>query len=428
MFKHYVKTAFKVFRRRKFFTFVSLFGITLTLTVLMIATAIIDFILGSAPPATRHDRTLFVTRLVATGEGSFSKGPPGYDILDRTVRGLPSAERVSIFDLGNTVTSFRDDIRLDLRMKRTDGQFWQILDFEFLEGGPFTDDDEAAGRHVAVITAAARDKLLSPLDPPKGTQLLSGAGPAVGRSIVVNQQRFEVVGVVKDVSRLSAMAYAEVWTPLSTAPSKENRKYIVGGFSAVVLAPDQARMLAIDAELQSRLADFELPEPHTRIICHAETMFDAMARQIIGGDGAGDGQGWAALLRLVMIVAVVLFMLLPTVNLANLNTSRILERASEIGVRRAFGASKTTLLLQFVVENVLLTLVGAAVSLLLSGAILHLLTSTGVAPYADFSLNIRTLACGVAIALFFGVFSGAYPAWRMSKLNPIAALGGRSSC
>ena len=51
-------------------------------------------------------------------------------------------------------------------------------------------------------------------------------------------------------------------------------------------------------------------------------------------------------------------MLLPAINLVNLNVSRILERASEIGVRKAFGASSRTLVGQFVVENVVLTLVG----------------------------------------------------------------------
>ena len=56
-------------------------------------------------------------------------------------------------------------------------------------------------------------------------------------------------------------------------------------------------------------------------------------------------------------------MLLPAVNLININVSRIMERASEIGVRKAFGASSLTLVGQFVVENVLLTLIGGAIGL-----------------------------------------------------------------
>ena len=59
-------------------------------------------------------------------------------------------------------------------------------------------------------------------------------------------------------------------------------------------------------------------------------------------------------------------MLLPTVNLININVSRIMERASEIGVRKAFGASSRTLVGQFIVENLILTLVGGAVGFGLS--------------------------------------------------------------
>ena len=61
-------------------------------------------------------------------------------------------------------------------------------------------------------------------------------------------------------------------------------------------------------------------------------------------------------------------MLLPTLNLVNINISRIMERASEIGVRKAFGASSRTLVGQFVVENIILTLVGGAFGLVLSAS------------------------------------------------------------
>ena len=73
-------------------------------------------------------------------------------------------------------------------------------------------------------------------------------------------------------------------------------------------------------------------------------------------------------------------MLLPAVNLMNLNTSRILERASEIGVRKAFGASSSPLVGQFIVENVVLTLVGAAVGFVLAGVAAQAINASGADP------------------------------------------------
>lgn len=119
-------------------------------------------------------------------------------------------------------------------------------------------------------------------------------------------------------------------------------------------------------------------------------------------------------------------MLLPALNLANINLSRILERTSEIGVRKAFGASSRALVGQFLVENVVLTLVGGSIGLV-GGAIgLAIVNRSGLIPYADFSLNWRVFLYGLAAALVFGLLSGVYPAWRMSRLDPVQALRGRS--
>ena len=122
-----------------------------------------------------------------------------------------------------------------------------------------------------------------------------------------------------------------------------------------------------------------------------------------------------------------LFVLIPTVNLVNINISRIMERASEIGVRKAFGAPARTLVGQFLLENVLLTLVGALGGFILSVVTLRMLERSGLFEYAHFTLNGRIFGYGVTLAILFGLISGVYPAWRMSRLNPVDALKGGTS-
>jgi len=56
--------------------------------------------------------------------------------------------------------------------------------------------------------------------------------------------------------------------------------------------------------------------------------------------------------------------------------------------------------------------------------VLRAISASGVIPYAEFHVNYRILLYGIALTLFFGSFSGVYPAWRMSRLNPVQALKG----
>src|SRR5262245_15427700 len=140
MLKNYFKIAFKVFLRRKFFTFISLFAISFTLIILMVATAMIDNAIGPQPPENKAGRMLSVFRLMYAGPNSRYGGLAGYAFLNRYVRTLSNVEKVSIFSAPNIVYSFWKGEKIKSFLKRADGQFWEILEFKFLEGGPFTAD------------------------------------------------------------------------------------------------------------------------------------------------------------------------------------------------------------------------------------------------------------------------------------------------
>jgi putative ABC transport system permease protein len=108
--------------------------------------------------------------------------------------------------------------------------------------------------------------------------------------------------------------------------------------------------------------------------------------------------------------------------LINLNVSRIIERSSEISIRKAFGAPSKTILWQFMIENVFVTLLGAFIALVFAQIILGIFNRSGLIPYSDLSINYSIFGIGLLLALIFGLMSGVVPAWRMSKLKPAEAL------
>jgi len=94
-------------------------------------------------------------------------------------------------------------------------------------------------------------------------------------------------------------------------------------------------------------------------------------------------------------------------------------------VRKAFGASSTDLVGQFVVENVVLSILGGAISLVLAGIALAVIPS--LVPehvVIDLSLNWRIFGYALVLSAFFGLLSGVWPAWRMARQHPVDALRG----
>ena len=284
-----------------------------------------------------------------------------------------------------------------------------MMDFEFIEGAPYTDDDEKKRNFVAVINEATRQKFF-------------GNDSAVGKTIDIDGQNFRVVGVVPNVPSLRFLPFSDVWVPISTAKTDSYKKEFVGGFMGLFLTQSVDKIPAIKEEFNSRLAHAEIPDKGFKeAVGTLGTFPESVARFFSLGPNDS-----AAPTRLIIgiIIAALLFMLLPTINLININVSRIMERASEIGVRKAFGASSMTLVGQFIIENILLTLVGGAIGFIGSFLVLQLISQSGLIPYAQFQMNFRIFFYGLCLAVFFGLLSGVYPAWKMSRLHPVQALTG----
>lgn len=414
MLRHYLSLSLKVFARRKVFTAVSLFGISFTLVVLMLVTALLDHVIAPYPPEVNQDRTLGIYFAMEQGEHMRRNGGAGYELLDRYLRGVAGVETLSIVSYPSRAYSYLNGARIASYKKSTDAEFWRVMRFRFLEGAPYTPEDVANARMVAVINAATRQKFF-------------GDGPVVGRTFEIDAQRFTVVGVVEDVPILRLVPFADVWVPTTTAKTDAYRRGITGNFMGLFMARTPADLPAIRAEVLSRVSRVEPSDPKAfdHVAAYPESLFDTAARVLTtGGDASVAEPGKR--LWLALGVLATLFMLLPAINLVNLNVSRIMERASEIGVRKAFGASSRVLVGQFLVENVCLTLGGALVGFVGSAWLLWVLNGSGLILYADLQLNHRIFVYGLALAVAFGVVSGTYPAWRMSRLHPVQALKGAS--
>jgi len=401
--------ALRVFARRKVFTAISLVGISLTLVVLLVATAIFDSALAPQQPQSRLSRILMVARVRQHGRNATQITNAGRGFLDRTIRNLPGAERVSAVGDVNDAVIYDGGSRIEAPSRFVDAEYWRIFDFRFLEGGPFGDADTSSNRHVVVISDELRHKLF-------------GNDRAVGRTIDLGGQNYRVIGVVPRPPVVQLLVYSDVWMPLGAAPAEE-RSALTGRYFGVVLVAPHGDVAAMKAEFQRRVSRMKPSDERAfkTIESRLFTSFEAFASNMTG-DRLGDRAPMLALG--VISVFALLFMSLPALNLITLNLSRILERASEVGVRKAFGAPRRALIGQFVTENVLLTIIGGFIALPGAALLLAGIEHFELVPGMHFALNLRVFFVGLLLAAFFGVFSGAYPAWRMARLDVVNALRG----
>ncbi|GAB3225121.1 ABC transporter permease [Hymenobacter seoulensis] len=417
MLLSYLKIAWKVLLRRKFFTFISLFGISFTLMVLLVVAAMFDHVVGPHAPETRLDRMLFVNFLhIKYKNGGNQNSPASYYLLDRYVRPLKTPEKVAVYSMFHATPSYVGNNRLDLDLKYTDNVFWQVLDFTFREGKPFGEAEMKSAARVAVVNQSTARKYF-------GTDT-----GVVGRTIEINQSAFRVMGVVDDVPVMRVSSYADVWVPLSTSPNNLNQARLDGEYSAIILAKSPADKAAVQAEFDQMAKRIPLTDPKAmdHLDLHADQLLASYSRQIMSPltDYSSDG---TAILYAILTGLALLFMMLPALNLVNINVSRIMERSSEIGVRKAFGATGRTLIGQFLVENIFLTAIGGLLGLGLAYIVLQLIGGAQIIAYSHFELNLRIFGWALLVTLLFGLLSGVYPAFKMSRLLPVQALKGSSN-
>lgn len=413
MLLSYLKIAWKVLLRRKFFTAISLFGISFTLMILLVVYALFDFAVGPHRPELRVDRLLFVNRMqLLYRDGGMSNSSVGYAFLDQKVRALKTPEKVSLSEANwGTDVAYVGQQALKLDRKHTDAEFWQVLDFDFVAGRPFNAREVHDAAHVMVISETTARRYFGP------------GAEAVGHDLVLEAVPYRVVGVVHDVPLVRLNTYAEVWTPITTTNDNLRNPDLLGRYQAILLARSAAEVPRVKDEYQQLVNHLPVPDPKQfkQIKTYAHTLLASYTARTDNDAGAEGGVG--RLLKISLVLGV-LFMLLPALNLVNINVSRTLERSSEIGVRKAFGATAGRLVGQFLVENVFLTLLGGVLGLGLAAGALNLLNSSHLISYADYGLNARVFGVALGVVLFFGVLSGAYPAYKMSKLQAVKALKG----
>ena len=405
MLKNYFKIAIAVLKRRKFFTFISLFGISFTLTILIVLTAFIDKVINDNYPDKKRDRSLYINSLEQRGKNSMNSSSLSFYFLDHYAGSLKTPVKVAISSAPGGTNTYVNNKKIAINFKYVNADFWDVLDFDFLEGKPFSKQQIDNGEHVTVISADTKKEYFGDIP------------SVVGKYIEADNVQYRVSGVVKNVPVTLYILYSDIYLPYTVSKTDYNNKGYGGEYTAILLAASKEDVPKMQEEYEQMIPRIPMEsKDFDRIYSHADTFITGYVRT---GNEEKSGVTYALI---AISIFIILVMLLPTLNLVNINVTRIMERSSEIGVRKAFGASSKTLVYQFIVENLILTILGGLIGIILSVIILKIINSANLIANLELSLNFTVLFIALLICLIFGLLSGVYPAWRMSRLHVVTAL------
>lgn len=277
----------------------------------------------------------------------------------------------------------------------------RIMDLGEVNGNFLTEDDVKESASVAVLGAKVKEELF-------------GQDDALGKKVRVKGQNLRVIGVLPKKGSSSLMSFDEmVIVPYTTA-----QNYILGTkhFNEVIILASQ------DAVLSDTVRDIKttLRESHgitdpSRDDFYVNTQADLLKR--IG----------TVTLALTLLLASVagISLIVGGVGIMNIMFVSIIERTREIGLRKALGATNGDILLQFLSEAVLLTLIGGIIGVLFGAMVSYIFSFiinkvTGIAWVFSFPVKGAIVALGVST--FIGLVFGIYPARKAAKKNPIEAL------
>ena len=290
--------------------------------------------------------------------------------------------------------------------------FFEVAGQPMALGRSFDPQEEQPGREREVILS---DGLWR--------RLFGGDPHLIGRSIRLDDQDYTVIGVTP--RNFEFPKTAELWTPMALTPAQRNQRASHSIVGVGLLKPGRtaaeaaSEVDAIGARLAARYPNtnknrrFEISTAHDFLISNYTHQY-----------------------VLMLLDAVLFVLLIACVNVANLQLARAMGRTREVAVRTALGAGRRHLLVQFLSENVLLSVLGVLPGLAVASWGLAAIKS-GMPPavekyiqgWKDISLDGRALAFTLTAAVLCGVLAGVLPAWQVSRPNLTGALkdGGRGA-
>ena len=363
MIKQYFKQAWTMMRQNKLFTSIYVAGTGLSIAFTMVLFIIYYVKFAPVYPEYNRDRMLVINKSAIGKEGANEWNNCNGGVSSKIaelVKDLPHLDQVAMSLMappvfGNTLLLPQSNEQLEVTQGLVDAGFWQVFTFRFLSGKPFDEEAVEASLPVAVLSENLAKRIFASTD-------------VIDKSFKLDGKEVKVIGVVADVSGTTPATAADLYLPLyygdignMLRPNQNNRGSL-GDVCIYMTATSEDDVETLRSEVIDVLNRYDQEDKEWTHFWmdQPDVWWKSTFR-----DSCSSAPDIASIVRGILYMLLAL-LFIPAMNLCGMISSRMDERMSELGVRKAYGATNVSLISQVLTENLLLTLVGGLVGLALA--------------------------------------------------------------
>jgi putative ABC transport system permease protein len=309
------------------------------------------------------------------------------EVLQQQLKGLKSISGTSWMDSSQVV--FQNQ-QADPSVMAKTIDFLNTSGRKLIAGRSFTANDFETYQPVIIIDKVLADKLFEQINP-------------IGKTIYFNFRPYIVIGIIESQESQQEEPKGEAYLPMAIYSA------ITGGgkFQSLQLRPYKIEELETLGEqtkkiLETRFPGYKFnPRNTVRRILEQQKTLDSVSK--------------------ALLVVGAIALIVGGVGIANITIASVIERTPEIGLRRAVGATQLDIMLQFILEAAILSLIGGTIAIITVHGATVVVAKQFKLPY---KFENKTAALALSSAILVGVGAGFFPALRASQLDPVKALRG----
>ncbi len=386
-----MKMAWQAIASNKLRSFLTMLGIIIGVTALVVMVTLVN---GAAGRVTDEISSLGADRIMARVFDD--KGKP---LKLRDLEELGQDESIKQYapEVSASLKGRSGYRNCTLSLTGTTAPYADIIGLKMEYGRFLKNVDDRNATEVAVLSYEAKEKLF-------------GKGQAVGSTVRIGERMFRVIGVLeKDDSNMAMLTgrYG-CYVPFSVL-SRMIGQPEVAQFN--VTAASESASEAAEKAVKNYLMERFNQDDDAFYIQSMTAIMDAMS-SVMGT------------MKILLGSIAAISLLVGGIGIMNIMLVSVTERTKEIGIRKAIGAGRGSIMLQFLIEAVTVSLLGCLFGLLLSQGILFAVgtVSRNLGNEISFTMTYPVIALAVGFSSAVGIVFGLYPANKAAKLPPIEAL------